>query len=190
MNDAASIEHAVAELRAFHAREGAVVSGRGLEPVVAGATLGVSKKTWLLPGRRERGCALLRGCPADRLDQARPYKVVPAGESPVARALQAVGLAGTDGALVWLGTGSVSYGGFAEALSLTKLWNARVTFVVSWYVGEGPFAPQLAASPAALAAAMWLPAVTVDGADAEAVRAAVAGLKGQGVVVAEVRGKA
>lgn len=188
MNGAPSLDNAVADLRAFHRADAAVVSGRGLEAVVAGATLAVPKKTWLLPGRRERACALLRGCPAERLDQARPYKVVPPGGSPVARALQAVGLAGTDGALVWLGAGSTSYGAFTEALALTRAWNARVVFVVSWYLGEGPFAPQLPVSPAALAAGFGLATVTVDGTDAEAVRAGVTGLGGQGVVVAELRG--
>ncbi|MFZ5479869.1 MAG: hypothetical protein ACOZNI_24100, partial [Myxococcota bacterium] len=83
---------AIARLEAFHAEQG-VVSGRGLEALIAGATLGVSKKTWLLPGRRERGCALLRGCSPERIDEARPYRVVPAGPSPAARAAYGVGLA-------------------------------------------------------------------------------------------------
>lgn len=187
MNGPSSIEHAVAELRAWHDRQPGVVTGRGLEPLIVGATLAVPKKTWLLPGRRERGCALLRGAAPDRVDEARPYRVLPPGPSPVARALQAVGMAGKDGALCFLGTGSVGYGAFSEALSLTSTLDARVVFVVSWYLGEGPFAAQLSTNPARLAEGLGLKATTVDGGDAERVRAAVAGLKGQGVVVAELR---
>lgn len=188
MNDATSLDHAVATLRAFHQADASVVSGRGLEAIVAGATLAVSRKVWLLPGRRERACALLRGCPADQLDVARPWRVVPPGPSPIARALYAVGLAEGDGALVFLGTGSVSYGGFAEALSAAKAGGAAVRFVVTWYTGEGPFAPQLAVSPAELARGFGLPATVVDGTDAAAVHAAVAALGTGGLVQAELRG--
>jgi pyruvate dehydrogenase E1 component alpha subunit len=167
------LAEATARLAAFHAEQGAV-SGRGLEALIAGATLGVSKKTWLLPGRRERGCAILRGCAAERVDEARPYRVVPPGESPAARALYGVGLAlAGDPALVFVGSGSASYGAFLEALNLAALRKAPVTFVVAWYTNAGPFATQLAGSPAAVAQGFGLPARIVDGADAHAVRDAV-----------------
>lgn len=183
---------ALAAVRTFAAADPAVVSARGVEAVIAGATLGVSKKTWLLPGRRERACALVRGCPADRLDMARPYRVIPAGPSPVARAMQAVGLATAgDPALVFLGTGSVSYGTFAEALSLAAARSLPVTFVVSWYITEGPFGRQLAVPPSTLGDALGVASEWVDGTDAEAVRAAVSRLAGRpGLVEAQLTGKA
>lgn len=180
MNGAATseLDAAVAQLRA---QEEGIVGCRGLEGLVAGATLAVPKRTWLLPGRRERACALLRGCAPDRLDAARPYRVVPPGSSPVARAAEAVGMAlAGDPALVWLGTGSVSYGAFTEALALAAAHRAPVLFVVSWYVNEGPFAPQLPVSPGELATTLGLPAVTVEGADAGAVYAAVTRLSALG----------
>lgn len=185
------LDAAVRQLRAFCAEE-PLPSGRGLEALIAGATLAVPKSTWLLPGRRERSCALLRGCAPDRLDAARPYRVVPPGTSPVARALQAVGLAlsGGDGALVFCGTGSVGYGGFSEALSLAALRAAPVTFVVSWYATPGPFAPPLPVSPAAFARALGLSAEEVDGTDAAAVQAAVGAAKGPTVIEARLLGKA
>lgn len=191
MSDVATeLAAALDAVRAFTAADPAVVSGRGLEAVIAGATAGVSRKTWLLPGRRERACAVARGCPADRVDAARPYRVVPPGTSPVARAAQAVGLALTgDPALVWLGTGSVSYGAFVEALSLAVQHGAPVTFVVSWYTTEGPFAAQLARSPAEVAAALGLSTEAVDGHDAAAVAAAVGRLAGRpGLVEARLVG--
>lgn len=190
MNNGRGMENALAALRAHHENTGGVVSGKGLEPIIVGATLGAPASTWLLPGRRERGCALLRDCPAELLDEARPYRVVPAGDSPVARALFAVGMAseGTP-ALVWLGTGSTSYGAFAEALSLTALWHAPVTFVVTWYTGEGPFATQLGVAPSALAERFGLPTHVVDGTDTRAVRDAVRKLAGRGLVQAELAGR-
>lgn len=182
---------AVAALTRHHGADTAPVSGRGLEAIIAGATLGVSRKTWLLPGRRELACGLVRGCPADQLQAARPYRVVPPGDSPVARATLAVGMAmAGDPALVFLGTGSVSYGAFAEALSLAALHRAPVTFVVTWYVNEGPFAPQLAASPSALAEAMGIASEWVDGSDVAAVRAAVAKAAGApGLVECQLTGR-
>lgn len=191
MNDAMSLADALRDLRGWCASDPAAVSGRGLEAVIAGATLAVSKKTWLLPGRRERGCALVRGCPPDRLDAARPYRVVPPGPSPIARALQAVGLAmDGDPSLVFLGTGSVSYGGFTEALSLAALRRVPTRFVVSWYENAGPFAPQLGTSPARLAEAFGLAAREVDGSDVDAVYQAVAGLGEGGLVLARLHGRA
>lgn len=173
-----------------HCATEGVVSGRGLEALIAGATAGVSKKTWLLPGPRERACAIARGCAADRLDEARPYRVVPPGPSPSARALQAVGLALTgDPALVFCGTGTTSYGGFAEALNLAALRRAPVIFVVAWYETPGPFATQLAVSPATLAKAFGLEVASVDGTDAAAVRDAVAALSGPALLEARLSGR-
>lgn len=185
MSVSETLSQAVATLRKFHAEAGEVAGGQGLEAIIAGATLGVPRSTWIVPGRRERGAALLRGATADRLDAARPYRVVPAAESPALRALYAVGLAQSgDGALVFLGMGSTSYGSFAEALSLGASTGAPVRFVVSWYAGAGPFATPLAVAPSALAAAFGLRSVVVDGRDAEAVRAAVA--EGPGLIEARI----
>lgn len=176
-------------LAARHAQEGPA-SGHGLEAVIAGATLGVSKKTWLLPGKREQNCVLLRGADAERRHASRPYRVVPPGEDPVQRARMAVGL-GQEGesALVFLGTGSLSYGEVIEALSLASLTGAQVCFVVSWYQGEGPFAAQLPVEPAALAQGLGLASEVVDGRDAVAVRNAVKGTMPR-LVQANLRGRA
>jgi TPP-dependent pyruvate/acetoin dehydrogenase alpha subunit len=176
-------------LKAHHATEG-VVSGAGLESIIAGATLGVSKKTWILPGLREKACGLLRGASADRLQATRPYRVLPPGESPAQRALSGVGLSLTgDPVLVFLGTGSLSYGAALEALSLAVTQKAPVCFVVSWYEGEGPFAPQLSADPSVVAGSLGLSTAVVDGRDAAAVRAAVSGPLPR-LVQANLRGRA
>ena len=161
---------AVETLRGLHADAGAV-SGRGLEALIAGATLGVSKRTWILPGRREAGAALLRGASVDALHTARPYRVIPAGPSPSARAGQAVGIGmAGESALCFLGTGSVAYGTLAEVIgNLTQ----GVQFVVSWYDKPGPFA--LPVSPAGMFIAAGHTVAEVDGSDVlamfEAVRA-------------------
>ena len=159
---------AVERLRALHAEAG-TVSGRGLEALIAGATLGVSKRTWILPGRRELGAALLRGASADALHTARPYRVVPAGSSPSARAGQAVGIGmAGESALCFLGTGSVAYGTLAELLGhLTP----GVQFVVSWYDKPGPFT--LPVSPAGMFVAAGHTVAAVDGTDVAAVFDAV-----------------
>lgn len=171
----AELQKAEAQLKAVHATEG-VASGQGLEALIAGATLGVSKKTWLLPGRRERNCALLRGASADRLTATRPYRVLPPGNSPDQRALQAVGLGlSGDPALVFLGSGSLSYGAALEALNLAASQGSQVCFVVSWYQGDGPFAAQLSVEPSVLAGSLGLATATVDGRNAAAVREAVNG---------------
>jgi TPP-dependent pyruvate/acetoin dehydrogenase alpha subunit len=181
---------ALRTVRAFAAADPAVVSARGVEAIVAGVAVGAPRKAWMLPGRRERACALVRGCTADRLDQARPWRVVTAGESPSARALLAVGMAlGGEPAVVFLGTGSAGYGAFHEALHLAALHKAPVTFVVSWYTTPGPFAVPLAVGPAALAAAVGIAGVVVDGTDAEAVRDAVAAADGPTVIEARLAGK-
>ena len=124
--------------------------------------------------RWKRGAAILRGADAERIAAARPYKVVPPGESPSVRALTAVGVAiAGEPAVCFLGTGSVSYGNVSEALNLAALHKAPVVFVVSWYGEDGPFAPQLAVSPAVYGAALGLATATCDGADADSVSAAV-----------------
>ena len=181
---------ALAAVRAHAAADPAVVSARGLEAVVAGVAVGASRRAWLLPGRRERAVALARGAAADRLDQARPYRVVPPGESPAARALYAVGLAlSGDPAVVFVGTGTAGYGAFHEALQLAAVHRAPVTFVVTWYINAGPFAAPLAVEPSALARAVGLAAVVVDGTDAAAVRDAVANATGPTLVQANLRGR-
>ena len=177
--------------RAWLTADTSVVSGRGLDAVVIGATLAAPKKTWLLPGKRERGCAILRGAQPDALATARPYRVIPPGDSPAIRALVAVGLAmAGEPALVFLGSGSASYGAFHEALHLAAAHAAPVIFVVSWYVGEGPFAPQLVGGPAALASSLGIAGIQVDGNDEAAVRAAVAGAVGPTVIEARLTGRA
>ncbi len=188
MSAEGGLSQAVRSLRAFYASTGDVAGGQGLESLIAGAALGVSRSTWILPGRRERAVALLRGATADRLDLARPYRVLPASGAPALRALVAVGLArrNPEGALVFLGMGSTSYGSFAEALSLSVTLGAPVRFVVSWYRGAGPFVPPLPVPPSRLAEALGLRAVVVDGRDAEAVRAAVAA--GPGLIEARLGG--
>lgn len=164
----ADLGGAVERLRDLHAA-GPIVSGRGLEALIAGATLGVSKKTWILPGRREMGAALLRGAAPDALHSARPYRVVPAGPSPSARAGQAVGLGmAGESALCFLGTGSVAYGTLAEVLGNLV---PGVQFVVSWYQRPGPFARPL--SPLGLFRSAGLSVAEVDGSDAIAVYDAV-----------------
>ena len=177
--DQAMLALATEQLRAWHETQG-VRSGRGLEALIAGATLGVSRRHWLLPGQREQGCAILRGASPDRLHATRPYRVLPPGASPAQRALTAVGLALSNGpVLVFLGSGSLSYGGAFQALALSVSLQAPVTFVVSWYdpmaVNGAPFAPQLPIGPATLALALGLEAIEVDGSDAAAVQVAVAG---------------
>ena len=101
--DAAAIQAAIQTLTAYHADQPAR-SGRGLEAMIAGAVLGAPRKAWLLPGSREIGCGLLRGATADRLTAARPWRVVPPGDDPAQRALQAVGMAmaGDPGNRTWV----------------------------------------------------------------------------------------
>lgn len=184
------LDTALATVRAFAAADPAVVSARGVEALVAGVGVGAPRKAWILPGVRERAVALVRGCAADRLDQARPYRVVPAGPSPVARTLYAVGLAmAGEPAVVFCGTGTAGYGAFQEALHLAALHRAPVTFVVGWYENPGPFATPLAVTPATLAGALGLAVADVDGTDAAAVRDAVAAANGPTLVQARLRGR-
>ncbi|MDP2306913.1 MAG: thiamine pyrophosphate-dependent enzyme [Pseudomonadota bacterium] len=177
-------------VRHYCAADPSVVSGRGLEALIAGVAVGAPRKAWLLPGRRERACAIVRGCGADRLDQARPFRVVPPGDSPAARALYAVGLAlAGDPAVVFIGTGTTGYGAFHEALQLAAVHRAPVTFVVAWYANAGPFAPPLAVAPSVLARALGLAATVVDGTDAAAVRDAVAAAEGPTLIEARLLGQ-
>jgi TPP-dependent pyruvate/acetoin dehydrogenase alpha subunit len=184
----AALSEALATLRAHGAAEADAVSVRGLEALVAGASLGAGKRAWLFPGRRERACALLRGADAARLDEARPYRVIPPGKSPGARAMQAVGAALATGerAVVFLGTGSLAYGAALEALARAGATGAEVTFVVGWYAAPGPFEVSLPQGPAALAAGVGLAAVVVDGNDAAAVRVAVEAAKGPTLIEARL----
>jgi TPP-dependent pyruvate/acetoin dehydrogenase alpha subunit len=185
-----ALDTALAAVRSFAAEDPAVVSARGLEAVIAGVGVGAPRRAWLLPGRRERAVALVRGAAKDRLDQARPYRVVPPGPSPSARLLHAVGLAAAgEPAVVFCGTGTVGYGAFHEALHLAAARSAPVTFVVTWYENPGPFAPPAAVSPVAIARALGFAVHDVDGTDAAAVRDAVAGAKGPTLVSARLRGK-
>ncbi len=179
---------AVEAFRAWTEAQPPARGARGVAALVEGVVAATPKQSWLLVGRREAGAALLRGADADRLAQARPYRVVPAGDAPAARALQAVGiaLAGSP-AVCLLGAGSTSYGDFHEALHLCAQHRAPVVFVIAWYEGDGPFAPQLAVRPEVLAQALGLGAARCDGADAAAVRAAVASVgAGPAVVVADM----
>ena len=151
----------------------------GVMVLVEGVLAATPKKAWVFPGSRERGAAVLRGADPDRLNEARPYKVVPPGDSPAIRALAAVGVAMAGEPVVcFLGTGSMSYGAAHEAIQLAAAHRAPVVFVVTWYGEAGPFAPQLAVSPAVLAAAAGLSVATVSGVDAAAVEAAVRGVGG------------
>jgi TPP-dependent pyruvate/acetoin dehydrogenase alpha subunit len=186
----AALSEALATLRAHGALDDAAVSVRGLEPLVAGASLGAGKRAWLFPGRRERACALLRGADAARLDEARPYRVIPPGKSPSARAMQAVGAALATGerAVVFLGTGSLAYGAALEALARAGATGAEVTFVVGWYAAPGPFELSLPQGPAALAKGLGLTVASVDGLDAEAVRVAVEGARGPTLLEARLSG--
>ncbi len=147
----------------------------GVESLVEGVVAAVGKRVWLFPGRRERGAALLRGAAAEGLDEARPYKVVPPGDSPSVRALAAVGVAlAGEPAVCFLGTGSLSYGNVHEALQLAAAHRTPVVFVVAGYSGDGPFAAQLAVPAVVLAQSIGLGGSTCDGSDRASVQAAVA----------------
>ncbi len=161
-----------------------------LLPVVAGALLGLPRSDWWVPGPREQIGAVLRDVPLERLTSdragARPYRVAPVIASPALRAIAAVGLASADparGALVHLGIGSMASGDAHEAFNLAALRAANVVFVVAVAPLDragSPLAQQLAATPADLARAFTLTAVDVDGADAAAVRSAVATARAAG----------
>ncbi len=149
-------------------------------PVVAGAFTGMGRGDWAVTGPRERVGAVLRGCGVERLLDpaagARPYKLLPVSAAPGNRALHAVGLAIQCGSpvLCMLGLASAASGALHEALNSAALTGARVVFVLTvMELGDdAPIGPQLAASPAALAAAYGLPAEVVEG-TVEAVAAAV-----------------
>lgn len=176
-----------AAFRAWSAAQPPSAGTRGVEALVEGVVAGVAKRVWLFPGRRERGAAILRGADADRIAAARPYKVVPPGASPSARAMQAVGVAlAGEPALCFLGTGSLGYGAAQEAIQFAAASGAPVLFVLSWYV-DGPFAAPLAIEPAAYARALGLKVASASGADASAVSAAVSEVgTGPALVVVEM----
>lgn len=175
-------------LAAWEAGRGPV-SGAGLAPLIAGVAAGAPRSAWILPGARELGVAILRGCPAALVEdpsELRPYRVVPPGDDPAARALYGVGLAlGGQRAVVLLGAGSMSYGAALEALSLAAARRAPVAFVVGWYTTPGPFAPPLAAAPSALAAALGLSVAVVDGTSSPAVTSALQAWDGAGPLLIE-----
>ncbi|MFN7147670.1 MAG: hypothetical protein ACK4YP_28130, partial [Myxococcota bacterium] len=65
------LTEALSAVRAFTAADPAVVSGRGLDAVIAGVGIGAPRKAWLLPGRRERAVVAGRGGRDEKPDQAR-----------------------------------------------------------------------------------------------------------------------
>ncbi len=146
--------------------------------LAAGVVDGLGRADWWVPGPRERAAAVLRGVPVERLMRpeqgAAPYKVAPAG---ALRALHAVGLAlahpGRPVA-VHLGVGSLAEGSTSEAFNLAALRGLPVLFVVAVSSLTGaPVPRQIAADPAALAAAWGLRSLVVDGRDGLVVREAV-----------------
>jgi len=173
------------------------VPARGLEAVIAGGFHGIERSDWVFPGLRERVGASLRGCPAERLVDpthgARPYRVAPTSGDPAARMLHACGLAMAapeTAVLCFIGQGSASYGAFHEALNIAALRWLNVIFVASTWTltDEAPLGPQTAVELSALAAAYGLRVDVVEGADAEAVRAAVAEARaGGGPALIEAR---
>lgn len=165
------------------------IPARGLEAVIAGGFSGVERSDWVFPGLRERVGATLRGCPLERLvdpaDGAKPYRIAPTSGDPAARMLHACGVAMADPegtTLCFIGQGSASYGAFHEALNLAALRWLNVIFVASTWelTDEAPLGAQTAADISALAAVHGLRVSIVDGADAEAVRAAVADARAAG----------
>jgi Dehydrogenase E1 component len=158
-----------------------------LAPLVAGAFLGMKRSDWAVVGPRERIGAVMRGCGVDRLVDpakgARPYKLAPSTAAPGNRALHAVGLALASGepVLCILGLASAASGATHEALNAAALTGAPVIFVVGVHpIGDdAPVGRQLAASPAALAAAFGLASVVVANTSA-AVSAAVADARATG----------
>ncbi|MFT5684591.1 MAG: TPP-dependent pyruvate/acetoin dehydrogenase alpha subunit [Myxococcota bacterium] len=159
-----------------------------LAGVVEGGFTGVSKRSWVVAGPRERIGAILRGCPVERLVDpsvgARPYKLAPVSGAPGNRALHAVGLAlGTgEPVLCFLGLASAASGALHEALNAAVLTGAPVIFLltVTPIPDDAPINGQLAASPSALAAAHGLQTARV-AAVAEAVREAVSAAAAAGV---------
>ncbi len=153
----------------------------GLDAVVEGAVSGLGRGDWWVPGLRERVGAPLRDVPLGKLVDprhgARQYKVAPA-EPSANRALYAVGIAlatPDQATLVHVGTASTADGAFHEALNIAALRQANVIFLVAVDpLGEGaPLPRQLATTPARLAQAFGISAVTVDGRSLDAVRNAV-----------------
>ena len=159
-----------------------------LAGVVEGGFTGIGKRSWVVAGPRERIGAVLRGCPVERLVDpaagARPYKLAPVSSAPGNRALHAVGLAlGTNQpVLCFLGLASAASGALHEALNTAVLTGAPVIFLLTTLPipDDAPVSRQLAASPAALAAAHGLQTAQVT-ATAEAVAEAVSAAAAAGV---------
>jgi TPP-dependent pyruvate/acetoin dehydrogenase alpha subunit len=174
-----TLAEAEVALAALNPRPFPLPLGR-LAPVVEGGFAGVSRRSWVVAGPRERIGAVLRGCPVERLVDpaagARPYKLAPVSDAPGNRALHAVGLAlGTgEPVLCFLGLASAASGALHEALNAAALTGAPVIFLltVTPIPDDAPISGQLAASPAALAAAHGLATARV-AATVEAVREAV-----------------
>lgn len=173
-----------ARLNALSPRPFPLPLGR-LAGALEGAVAGFGKKGWLVLGPRERIAATLRGAPVERLLDAhagaRPYKLAPCSSAPGSRALHAVGLALATGepTLCVLGLASAASGALHEALNLAALTRAPVIFVLAIHAlpADAPVGPQLAASPADLAAAFGLAtarAAATATAVADAVAAALA----------------
>lgn len=171
---------AEARLNALSPRPFPLPLGR-IAPVVEGAFVGFGRKGWVVTGPRERVGAALRGCPVERLVDgfagARPYKLAPCSAAPGSRALHAVGLAlvSREPVLCMLGLASAASGALHEALNVAALTRAPVIFVLVNLTldSAAPVGPQIAGSPAAVAAAHGVASVGVGGTLAE-VQAAVA----------------
>ena len=156
----------------------------GLEPVIAGAMLGLDRQDWVFPGLRERIGAVLRSCPVERLADghagARPYRFAPVSKSPSTRMLHACGMAATletERVLCFIGQGSTATGSFHEALNLASQKSLNLIFLChAWDLDQpdSPLPPQLAASLTELASAHGLSTLSVDGHNAKAVKTAVA----------------
>ena len=182
-----NLTEAEAALAALNPRPFPLPLGR-LAPVVEGGFSGVSKRSWVVAGPRERIGAVLRGCPVERLVDpakgARPYKLAPVSSAPGNRALHAVGLAlGTgEPVLCFLGLASAASGAVHEAFNAAALTGAPVIFLLSIHpiADDAPISGQIAASPSELAAAHGLQTASVS-ASAEAVRQAVSEAAAAGV---------
>ena len=149
--------------------------------IVEGGFTGMKKSDWVVGGMRERVGAVLRGCTPERLVDghagARPYKVAPASDAPGTRALHAVGLslASGDPVLCFLGLASAASGDFHEALNAAALTGAKVIFLITVNTlhEDAPVGPQLATSPARIAAAFDIPIIEI-ASDVKSVKRAVA----------------
>ncbi|MEU2351011.1 pyruvate dehydrogenase (acetyl-transferring) E1 component subunit alpha [Modestobacter sp. NPDC049651] len=171
-------------------------SSRGQEACQVGAVTALRPQDWLFPTYRDSVAVVSRG--VDPLDVLRLFRgdwhcgfdphdrrVAPQCTPLATNTLHAVGLAhaarlqGQDTvALVLLGDGATSEGDTSEALNCAGVWSAPVVFLVqnNGYAISVPLAKQTAApSLAHRGVGFGVPAVLVDGNDAAAVHAVVAG---------------